>query len=87
MDPSPEQSQYYNAPAKGVSFFTPAQNPPAGTLVKVPDGQKEPKLFTPLKIRGMTMQNRIMVCLQKQAYLNFATLITHQVKPPLPIFL
>ncbi|KAF2093414.1 NADH:flavin oxidoreductase/NADH oxidase [Rhizodiscina lignyota] len=61
MGSVPEQNVYYNAPAKGMSYFTPAQNPPAGTLVKVPEGQKEPKLFTPLKIRGMTMQNRIML--------------------------
>jgi hypothetical protein len=65
MSSIPEQNEYYNAPAKGISYFTPAQNPPAGTLVKVPEGQKEPKLFTPLKIRGMTVQNRIMVCLQR----------------------
>jgi hypothetical protein len=60
-----EQNEYYNEPAKGISYFTPAQNPPAGTLVKVSEGRKEPKLFTPLKIRGMTVQNRIMVCLQR----------------------
>ncbi|KAI9824848.1 MAG: hypothetical protein M1819_000800 [Sarea resinae] len=61
MGSVPEQNKYYNAPARGISYFTPAQNPPAGTLVKVPEGRKEPKLFMPLKIRGMTMQNRIML--------------------------
>lgn len=39
---------------------TPAQDPPAGTLI-VKNGQEIPKLFRPLKIRGMTMQNRIML--------------------------
>jgi hypothetical protein len=62
---SADQNEYNNTPAKGISYFTPAQNPPAGTLVKVPEGQKEPKVFKPLKIRGMTMQNRIMVCLKR----------------------
>ncbi|KAH8820641.1 hypothetical protein F5884DRAFT_56983 [Xylogone sp. PMI_703] len=56
-----EDNELYNAPAKGISYFTPAQKPPAGTLVEVPEGQKEPKVFTPLKIRGMTIQNRIML--------------------------
>jgi hypothetical protein len=51
-----------NVPAKGISFFTPAQDPPAGRAVDPqPDGKKIPKLFTPLKIRGIEMQNRIWV--------------------------
>ncbi|KAI1344376.1 NADPH dehydrogenase [Xylariaceae sp. FL0016] len=51
-----------NKPARGVSFYTPAQEPPAGTAVDPqPDGKPIPKLFTPLKIRGLTFQNRIMV--------------------------
>ncbi|KAF2670493.1 NADH:flavin oxidoreductase/NADH oxidase [Microthyrium microscopicum] len=58
---NPENNKYYNAPAKGISYFTPAQFPPAGTLLEAADGQPKPKLFTPLEIRGMTMQNRIML--------------------------
>lgn len=49
------------APARGISYFTPAQNPPSGTALSGPDGGEIPKLFTPLKIRGVQMQNRIWV--------------------------
>ncbi|KAK0186348.1 NADH:flavin oxidoreductase/NADH oxidase [Armillaria mellea] len=48
--------------APGVSFFTPAQDPPAGTaLVPQPDGKQIPSLFQPITIRGMTFQNRIFL--------------------------
>ncbi|KAI1075154.1 FMN-linked oxidoreductase [Whalleya microplaca] len=58
----PEQHGIPNKPAKGVPFFTPAQEPPAGTaLDPQPDGRPIPKLFTPLQIRGLTLQNRIIV--------------------------
>ena len=50
-----------NTGAEDAPFYTPAQQPPAGTAVDPQPGNKPtPKLFTPLKIRGMTMQNRIM---------------------------
>jgi 2,4-dienoyl-CoA reductase-like NADH-dependent reductase (Old Yellow Enzyme family) len=51
-----------NEPAKGISYFTPAQNPPAGSA-KNPqsDGSPIPKLFQPFTIRGTTFQNRIFV--------------------------
>jgi 2,4-dienoyl-CoA reductase-like NADH-dependent reductase (Old Yellow Enzyme family) len=51
-----------NEPAKGISYFTPAQIPPAGSA-KNPqsDGSPIPKLFQPLTIRGTTFQNRIFV--------------------------
>lgn len=45
-------------PAKGVSFFTPEQTTPPGTALDGPDG-KIPRLFTPLKIRGVQLPNRI----------------------------
>lgn len=45
-----------NVAAKGVSYFTPAQEPPAGTQL---DGSS--KLFTPLTIRGVTFQNRLFL--------------------------
>src|SRR5215469_12398248 len=45
-----------------VSYFTPAQNPPAGTaLDPQTSGKAVPKLFTPLKLRSVTLQNRIML--------------------------
>lgn len=51
-----------NIAAAGISYFTPAQNPPSGTATDPqPDGKPIPKLFKPLKLRGLTFQNRIMV--------------------------
>jgi len=51
-----------NIAAKGVSYFTPAQIPPAGTaLDPQPCGSQIPKLFQPLKIRGVEFHNRIFV--------------------------
>ncbi|KAG7448555.1 FMN-linked oxidoreductase [Guyanagaster necrorhizus] len=50
-----------NIPASGVSFFTPAQIPPAGTAVPQPDGKPIPTLFQPLTIREVTFQNRIFL--------------------------
>lgn len=51
-----------NHAADGVSFYTPAQDPAPGTaLSSQPAGNRIPKLFTPLKIRGITMPNRIWV--------------------------
>ncbi|QKD50600.2 uncharacterized protein FOBCDRAFT_178071 [Fusarium oxysporum Fo47] len=64
---SPEQDETCEEPpcniaAKNIPFFTPAQNPPAGTALECQSpGKSVPKLFTPLKIRGITMQNRIWV--------------------------
>lgn len=49
-----------NRGAPGVSYFTPVQNPKAGTAADPQaDGSKVPKLFQPLKIRGVTFPNRI----------------------------
>jgi hypothetical protein len=40
----------------------PEQKPPAGAaVVPQPDGKPIPKLFQPLKIRGVEFQNRIFV--------------------------
>ncbi|KII89986.1 hypothetical protein PLICRDRAFT_29157 [Plicaturopsis crispa FD-325 SS-3] len=51
-----------NTPATGVSYFTPAQTPPAGTAVDPqPGGKPIPKLFQPLRIRGVEFQNRIFL--------------------------
>jgi hypothetical protein len=49
-----------NTPAKGVSYFTPEQVPPAGTAEPV-DNKEVPTLFQPLKIRGLEFQNRVWV--------------------------
>ncbi|KAK7735939.1 NADH-dependent flavin oxidoreductase [Cytospora paraplurivora] len=59
---APSKPSTYNKPAEGVPFFTPAQEPPSGTaLDPQPNGAPIPKLFTPLKIRGVTFQNRIFL--------------------------
>ena len=51
-----------NTPAPGISYFSPEQNPPAGTAVNPQsDGRPIPKLFQPIKIRGVQFQNRIFV--------------------------
>ncbi|KAF2258136.1 FMN-linked oxidoreductase [Lojkania enalia] len=51
-----------NKPMPGISYFTPMQDPPAGTALGMKDGSdKIPKLFTPLKLRGIIVQNRIFL--------------------------
>jgi len=51
-----------NKPAPGISYFTPAQVPPSGAASDPqPDNTPIPKLFTPLKIRDLTLQNRIIL--------------------------
>jgi len=50
-----------NEPAPGFPYFTPLQSPPAGTAL-LDEGKRDvPKLFRPLKIRGVLLQNRIML--------------------------
>lgn len=45
-----------------VSYFTPKQDPPAGTAVSPDEGNPNlPKLFAPLRIRGLELHNRILV--------------------------
>jgi 2,4-dienoyl-CoA reductase-like NADH-dependent reductase (Old Yellow Enzyme family) len=49
-----------NKPAVGISYFTPAQNPPAGSAaIPQSDGTQPPKLFQPFTVRGLTFHNRI----------------------------
>lgn len=61
-----------NEPAKAISYFTPAQVPPAGTASDPqPNGTPIPKLFQPLKLRGVTLQNRIMVRFSPTVILDF----------------
>lgn len=61
MASDPSKTQVIpNEPAKGISYFTPAQTPPSGTAVDPqPNGKSIPRLFAPLTIRGVTFQNRI----------------------------
>lgn len=52
----------FNAPAPGISYFTPAQIPASGTAYDTqPNGKPVPKLFTPIKIRGVEFHNRIFL--------------------------
>ncbi|RSL98967.1 NADPH dehydrogenase afvA [Fusarium ambrosium] len=45
-----------NVAAKGISYYTPAQDPPAGTQLN-----GSTKLFTPITIRGVTFPNRLFL--------------------------
>jgi 2,4-dienoyl-CoA reductase-like NADH-dependent reductase (Old Yellow Enzyme family) len=57
-----EQQPIVNKPARGVSYYTPAQTVPAGKAYDPQsDGTKPPKLFQDLKIRGLTFHNRIFL--------------------------
>ncbi|OJJ58455.1 hypothetical protein ASPSYDRAFT_151753 [Aspergillus sydowii CBS 593.65] len=56
----------HNHAAPGISYYTPAQTPPAGTIQPqdpIPDDipKKTPKLFTPLTIRSLTLPNRLIL--------------------------
>lgn len=51
-----------NKAAAGIPYYTPAQDPPAGTAANPQsDGSAPPKLFQPFKLRGLTFPNRIGV--------------------------
>ncbi|KZT70798.1 FMN-linked oxidoreductase [Daedalea quercina L-15889] len=53
------------------SYFTPRQDPPAGTaLDPQPDGKPIPKLFQPLAIRGLELHNRIVMSPMSQCSAN-----------------
>ncbi|KAK2594961.1 NADH-dependent flavin oxidoreductase [Conoideocrella luteorostrata] len=45
-----------NVAASGISYFTPAQEPPAGTQL-----EGTTKLFSPITIRGVTFPNRLFL--------------------------
>ncbi|KAI1328284.1 NADPH dehydrogenase [Xylariaceae sp. FL0255] len=51
-------SSQENKAAPGAPFYTPVQDPPAGTAV---DPATAPTLFQPLQIRDMKLQNRFVV--------------------------
>lgn len=51
-----------NVAAEGISYFTPAQEPVAGTgLGSKTEGAETPKLFRPLTLRGVTFPNRLFL--------------------------
>lgn len=52
-------SSELNVAAEGVSFYTPAQNPPAGTITD--SATSIPSIFRPLAIREVLFHNRIWV--------------------------
>lgn len=65
-----------NTPAKGISYFAPEQDPPAGTAASPQsDGSIPPKLFQPLTIRGVKFHNRIGVCSFYYLYNRFANCV------------
>jgi len=83
-----EESHNVNRAAKGISYFTPAQIHPAGTALVLEDQKTIAKLFKPLKLRGLTLQNRIMLSplCQYSAEDGHYTMwhITHVRRPNLP---
>lgn len=50
-----------NVPQEGISYFTPAQRPAAGTDIASEEEGPNFKLFTPITIRGRTFQNRLFL--------------------------
>lgn len=49
-----------NYPAPGISYYTPLQDPPAGTALLIDDQKDVPKLFKPIKLRGVVwFKNRV----------------------------
>jgi len=54
-----EEPHNVNKAAPGIPYFTPAQDPPAGTALVTEETKSVPKLFKPLKLRGLTLNNRI----------------------------
>lgn len=58
----PNHPDIENKPAEGISYYTPAQVPPAGSAaIPQSDGSQPPQLFQPFKVRGVTFHNRIGV--------------------------
>lgn len=51
-----------NKAAPGISYYTPLQDPPAGSAaIPQSDGSQPAKLFQPFTVRGKTFHNRIGV--------------------------
>ena len=58
VEPCSTEKLLINQRAPNVSFYTPVQDPPAGTPW---DPQPDGALFSPFKITNMTLHNRIIV--------------------------
>ncbi|KAK3336135.1 hypothetical protein B0T19DRAFT_29103 [Cercophora scortea] len=56
---SSPSAKYPTPRAPGAPYYTPFQDPPVGTALST--GADVPTLFTPLKLRGLTLQNRFAV--------------------------
>ena len=63
VDPQqPDPNETLRNRGAPATFYTPVQSPPAGTaLSPQPDGKPIPKLFQPLQLRDLTLQNRIFL--------------------------
>ncbi|KAF2034819.1 FMN-linked oxidoreductase [Setomelanomma holmii] len=53
--------QDYNREVPGLEYFTPQHMTSPGTIASVEASKLSPTLFTPLKIRGTILRNRILV--------------------------
>ncbi|KAL4870013.1 hypothetical protein BDV12DRAFT_208082 [Aspergillus spectabilis] len=65
---SPTYETIPNPPAEGAPYYTPAQSPIAGTYLpsidtnsSEPDTKNQPKLFTPITLRSLTLPNRLFL--------------------------
>ena len=74
-----------NIPAPGISYFTPGQNPPAGSAFT--NNESTPTLFRPLTIRGLTMQNRIVVSMNSALRMHINANAKQSGISNVPIFL
>ncbi|KAI0667237.1 FMN-linked oxidoreductase [Trametes maxima] len=54
-------AEFVTHPAPNVSYFTPEQNPPAGTAAPPKNGKPLPTLYQPLQVRGVEFHNRLFV--------------------------
>jgi len=67
-----------NKAAPGISYFTPAQEPPAGSAaIPQSDGTQPPKLFRPFTVRGKTFHNRIGVSYSAPGYYPCLVLVAN----------
>lgn len=82
-----EEKYNVNRAAPGISYYTPAQIPPAGTALEMKeDGKSIPKLFTPLELRGLKLHNRIMVRAPHSLITHRRQALISPARSSLPIF-
>lgn len=53
QQPAVTAGHHINKAAPGTPYFTPLQSPPAGTALLSEEKKDVPKLFRPLKLRGL----------------------------------